>query len=151
LQRAKVEPYPNPTVGPAHAFGVQPGNDQFWFSISFGIPLWDRNQGNIRSAQANVQAAQQTLRTVQNDQLQQVADTLAHYAAAWQLVDRYERDILPNVRQTMRLAQEGYAKGVFDFARYLQAQRAVTEATLDYLDALEDLWTSAAKITGLLQ
>lgn len=151
LQRAKVEPYPNINVGPAYQFGVKPGNEQFWFTITFPIPVWDRNQGNIRSAQADVRNAQETLRTIQNDQLQLVADTLAHYKGARRLVDQYEREILPNLQRTLRLAQEGYAKGVFDFARYLQAQRTVVEANLNYLDALADLWTTAAKVAGLLQ
>lgn len=151
LRRAQVEAYPNVTVGPAAQWGNQPGNDQFWLTITFPIPLWDKNQGNIRAAAANIRDAQASLRTAQNDQLQQVADALSHYQASRQLVDQYEAEILPNLRQTLRLAQEGYTKGVFDFNRYLQAQRTVVETNLNYLDALEEVWTTAAKISGLLQ
>lgn len=153
LQRAEVEPYPNVTVGPAYAFATVPhtGNNQFWFTFNFPIPVWNRNQGNILAAKAEVAAARQNLRAIQNDQLQEVADALAHYQGARQVVERYEQQILPNLRKTLRLAQEGYAKGVFDFSRYLQAQRTIVEANLNYIDALEGVWTSAARVAGLLQ
>ncbi|HEX3152857.1 MAG TPA: TolC family protein [Gemmataceae bacterium] len=151
LQRAEVEPYPNVTLGPALQFGAQPGNDQFWLTVTFPIPVWDRNQGNILSAVANVRDAELSLRVLQNDQLAKVADTLGKYLSARNLVDKYEADILPNVRQAQKLSAEGYAKGVFDFARYLQAQRTVVETNLTYLEALEALWAAAADLAGLLQ
>jgi len=37
--------------------GKLPHSGQFWLSIIFDIPVWDLNQGNIRQAQARVQAA----------------------------------------------------------------------------------------------
>jgi outer membrane protein, heavy metal efflux system len=151
LRRAEVEPYPNVTVGPAYQFGAQPRSDQFLFSVSFPIPVWDRNQGNILAAAANVRDAETSLRVLQNDQLSRVADTLGRYLAARQLVERYEQDILPNVQQAQKLSQEGYAKGVFDFARYLQAQRTVVETNLSYLDALDSLWSAATDVGKLLQ
>jgi cobalt-zinc-cadmium efflux system outer membrane protein len=151
LRRAIVEPFPNVTVGPAYQFGVVPGSDQFWFNITFPIPTWNRNQGNIRSAVANIRDAEQTLKALQNDQLQKVADALSRYLAARQLVESYEKGILPNVSQAQKLSQEGYAKGVFEFARYLQAQRTVIEANLSYVEALESLWSAAAELAGILQ
>src|SRR5262249_56112496 len=33
LRRAEVEPYPNPTLGPAYQIGVIPGNDEFWLNF----------------------------------------------------------------------------------------------------------------------
>ena len=92
-----------------------------------------------------------SLRVLQNDQLSKVADTIGRYLAALQLVEKYERDILGNVKRAQELSQEGYAKGVFEFARYLQAQRTVVETNLNYLDALQSLWSAAADVARLLQ
>ena len=90
-------------------------------------------------------------RVLQNDQLNRVADLLGKHLAARSLVERYEADILPNVRQAQKLSAEGYAKGVFDFARYLQAQRTVVETNRSYTDALNTLWSAAVDLAGLLQ
>ena len=71
--------------------------------------------------------------------------------AARQQVDQFERNIVPNVKRVQELSQEGYAKGVFEFARYLQAQRTVVETNLSYLEALQSLWSAASDLAGLLQ
>ena len=151
LRRAEVEPYPNLTVGPAYQFGPAEGSRQFWLTVTFPIPAWDRNQGNIQAAAANVRDAEAGLRVLQNDQLSRVADALGKYLAARALVERYEAEIMPNVRQAQALAAEGYAKGVFEFARYLQAQRTVVETNRGYTDALNSLWSAAVDLAGLLQ
>jgi cobalt-zinc-cadmium efflux system outer membrane protein len=151
LRRAEVEPCPNPTVGASYQFGFTRGSDAFALTLDFPIPAWDRNQGNILSAVADVQDAEASLRTLQNDQLSKVADALGRYLSARLLVQRYETEILPSVRTAQKLSAEGYAKGVFEFARYLQAQRTVVETTRSYTDALNSLWSAAVDLAGLLQ
>lgn len=151
LRRAEVEPWPNPVMGPAMQYGLNPGNEQFWFYVQCPIPAWDRNQGNIQSAAAGIRTASENLRTIQNDLLRQAAEVLSLHRAARQRVEKYRNEIIPNLRETQQLAQAGYSKGVYDFPRFLQAQRTVVETSKDYVDALEDFWTSAAQISALLQ
>jgi cobalt-zinc-cadmium efflux system outer membrane protein len=151
LRRAQVEPYPNLTIGPAYQFGVVPGNDQFWLNFSFSVPVWDRNQGNIRAAQANLGVALETVRSSRNDLLNQAANLLSQYRSARALVEEYEKSILPRSTEAARLVREGYAKGIVDLATYLQAQRSVIQANSDYVDALQNLWSNAAQVAGLLQ
>jgi outer membrane protein, heavy metal efflux system len=151
LRRAQVEPYPNVTMGASYQAGFTRGSDQFGLTIEFPIPAWDRNQGSIRAATADVRDAEASLRTLQNDQLSKVADALGRYLSARALVERYEAEILPSVRTAQRLSAEGYAKGVFDFARFLQAQRTVVETTRGYTDSLNSLWGAAVDLAGLLQ
>jgi cobalt-zinc-cadmium efflux system outer membrane protein len=151
FRRAEVEPYPNVTIGPVYTFGLTPRSELFGLQVTFPVPVWDRNQGNILSAAADIRNAEMSLRVLQNDQLSKVADTIGRYLAARQQVERFEQNILPNVKRVQELSQEGYAKGVFEFARYLQAQRTVVETSLSYLDALQSLWSAAADLAGLLQ
>ena len=63
----------------------------------------------------------------------------------------HEKTILPNVVQIQKMSQEGYSKGVFEFARYLQSQRSVVEANLSYVEALDAVWSAATDLAGLLQ
>ena len=126
-------------------------SDQFWFNIQFNIPVWDRNQANIRAAPANVGAAQQNLRNVQNNFLNQVANSHSQYQAALAVVRRYEQDILPITRETLQLALKRYQSGETNFLTYLQVQKTMVQANLDYLDALTNLWKNAVDLAGLLQ
>jgi cobalt-zinc-cadmium efflux system outer membrane protein len=153
LQRARVEPYPNVTVGPTYSnnLATAPGTQQFWFTVQFDIPVWDRNQGNIRSTQGDLSDAMASLGALQNDLLAQVEDVLGRYWAARQSEERIRTQILPNARQAQQLVKDGYQKGILDVSTFLQAQRTLSETTLSYIDALTDVWAAAAQIAGLLQ
>jgi cobalt-zinc-cadmium efflux system outer membrane protein len=151
LRRAEVEPVPNPYLGPAYQYGLLPGAEQFWFNIQFDIPVLNRNQGGIRAARGNVRVAEENLRTIRYDLLNQAHNLYSQYQAAREVVRKYETDILPNARKLLRFAQEGFGKGLTDFATFLQVQRGLVTANIEYVDALTNLWNNAAQLAGLLQ
>jgi cobalt-zinc-cadmium efflux system outer membrane protein len=151
LRRAEVEPFPNPYLGPAYQYGLLPGAEQFWFNIQVDIPVLNRNQGGIRAARGNLKAAQENLATIQFNLLNQTHNLFSQYQAAREVVRKFETEILPNTRELLRLAQEGYGKGLTDFATFLQVQRSLVQANSDYVDALMNLWTNAVQLAGLLQ
>ncbi|MBI3463159.1 MAG: TolC family protein [Planctomycetes bacterium] len=101
--------------------------------------------------QAEIGAAVAQLQRLENELSQQVATALGSYRVASQQVARYEQEILPKSRETLRIAQETFALGQIDFLRLLQSQRTLIEANLAYLSAQESRWTAAASIAGLLQ
>ncbi len=153
LRRARVEPYPNLHGGPAYANNLQssPGSQQFWFNIQFDVPLWNRNQGNIRSSEADLADAIASLGVLQNDLLRQVEDVLGRYRAARLSEERLRTQVLPSAIRAQQLVKDGFQKGVLDISTFLQAQRTLSDAMLSYIDALENVWTTAAEIASLLQ
>jgi outer membrane protein, heavy metal efflux system len=156
LQRARVEPYPNPYVGPAVAWGPSSSSSngngsQLWVNMQMAIPVWNLNQGNIRAADANVRDAMASVGVLQNDLLRQTADTLAAYRIARERARRIGEEILPAAIRTQRLVRSSYDVGQLDVSQLLQAQRALTQVNLDYIDALENAWYSGASLSGLLQ
>jgi cobalt-zinc-cadmium efflux system outer membrane protein len=151
LKRAEAEPYPNITIGPGYQYGFNKTQEQYWMTIVFPIPVSDRNQGNIRSARANIRDSTETLGAVQLDLLRKVADSLSTHRGALEQAERYRTQIIPDAREALRLVRSGYRNGVAEFAVYYQAQRTVIDATKDYVDILEKVWTTAADLSGLLQ
>ena len=151
LKRAIAEPYPNINVGPAYQWGLQNGNEQYWLTVTFPIPTWDRNQGGIQSQRAELAASRQNLEAVKLEQLRRVADAFSRNRAVRMQATKYEKEIIPNVRKTLRLAKNGYQMGEYDFPRFLQVQRTFVEVNMAYIDLLETVWTSAAELSGLLQ
>ena len=153
LQRAIVEPFPNVIGmgGYQRQVGDGPTLNQGLFQVTMPMPLWNRNQGNIASAQANITAAVGQYGRVQNELSSRAALALADYRAAGQRVDRYEKEILPRANELLKISQQGYAAGQFDFLRLLQAQRVLLETNLTYVNAQETRWQAAAQIAGLLQ
>ncbi|QVL30098.1 TolC family protein [Telmatocola sphagniphila] len=153
-RRAEIDPYPNPTIGPAYQFGLVPGQqntDQFWLNLSFTIPVWDRNQGNIRAARANVSSSIENIDSIRLTLVNQAENLLSQYLAAKETVDSFEKGILADSKEAARLIKAGLDNGIFDFATYLQIQRTAIQANSDYIDALQNLWTNAAQLSGLMQ
>ena len=151
LQRAEAEPYPNVTLGPAYNYGLTKGSEQYWMNIVFTIPISNRNQGNILSARADVRDAVETLGTVQLDLLRQLADSFSAHRGALAKAEQYRTQVIPDAQEALRLVKSGYDAGLAEFSVYLQAQRTLIDATTDYVDILETVWTSAATVSGLLQ
>lgn len=152
LQRACVEPVPNIDImgGYQRQAGI-PAMDQGLFQVTLAIPLWNKNQGNITTAQASLAGARANLQRVELQLAELSADALSTYQTASQLVDQYEHEILPKARETLELSQGLYAQGQIDFLRLLQSQKTLLDAELAKIDAQEQRWVAAAALAGLLQ
>lgn len=152
LERAVVEPIPNINVMGGYQRQVDfPPQNQGLMQVMLEVPLFDRNQGNIRSARADIASSRAQLRSVELDLATRAAQTIATYRTSQRLVDWYEEYILPKARETVQLTQQLYARGEVNFLSLLQAQRTLTETELAYVDAQAERWTSAVTIADLLQ
>ncbi len=152
LQRATVEPIPNIDImgGYQRQTGI-PAMDQGLFQVTTTIPLWNRNQGNIFAAQAELAGARADLQRVELQLANSAADAVATFQTASQLVSQYDTEILPKARETLELTQNAYKQGQIDFLRLLQSQKTLLEAELARIEAQEQRWVSAAALAGLLQ
>ncbi len=118
--------------------------------VGLPIPIYNRNQGNIRRAQAELTAAQYEVGRVRLALQQRLATVFEQYATASQQVERYTSDILPNAQESLKLVSAGYRQGEFSYLVLLTAQRTYFQTNLAYLDAMRDLRISAAVIEGNL-
>ena len=150
-RRAEVEPFPNVTLSGGYMYQVEGVHNMAIVDLSFPLPLWNRNQGNIFAARADVGRAMHGVRQSQHDVAQQMADGVARYRAAHQQVLRYEQRIMPKASEGVRIIQQGFDTGQFDFQRLLQAQRSLVEADLGYVSSLAERWNAAAELAGLAQ
>jgi cobalt-zinc-cadmium efflux system outer membrane protein len=152
LERAVVEPIPNINVLGGYQRQVDfPPQDQGLMQVMLEVPLFDRNQGNIRSARADIASSRASLRSIELDLATQTAQTIANYRTAQRLVAWYEEYILPKARETVQVTQQLYARGEVSFLSLLQAQRTLTETELAFVEAQADRWTGAVAVADLLQ
>ena len=151
LDRAVVEPHPTFNIMGGYQRQFVGVEHQGIFQVTMTVPLWDRNQGGIRSAQAAVGKAQAEARRVQVELTGQTAAALGRYRTALATVERYQRDILPKSRESLELTQQLFERGVSDLIRILQAQKTLSDVELGYIDAQESRWNAAAELANLLQ
>lgn len=154
LQRAEAQVCPNINFMGGWQYqlsGAGAPLNQGIYQVTFAVPLWNRNQGAIRAAQATVGESRAQYGDVRNQLANAAADAVGRYVSARTLVEAYEGQILPKARETQRLTQQLYGEGQIDFLRLLETQRTFFQANLEYVNAQEDRWNAAADVAGLLQ
>jgi len=151
LRRAEVEPIPNVTVQGGSQYSASSNNFQALVGVYVDVPLWNKNQGNIDSANAAVRRSAAARQVVQQSLTKNIVAAVTRFHAAEKAVATYEDAILPDATESLTIVQEGYAGGQFDLERLVQTQKSFLETNLEYVSALEERLLSAAEIAGLLQ
>lgn len=152
LRREEIEPLPNLTVEGLINWidnGTN-GSGDGGVIASVPVPIWDRNQGNIRAACYEVVAAEHALTRLELDLRARLAPVFERYAAAREQVTRFESKILPAAREALDLTRRLYESGEADFLLLLTAQRSYSETNLRYLDVLRELRLAEVEIDGML-
>ncbi len=132
------------------AYNFASGDTLSTFGVAVPLQLFDRNQGNIQQARAQLNAAHEELRRVRLDLHQRLAVTFHDYTEASAAVQRYRETILPDAREVFQLVNEGYRQGEFSYVQLLTVQKTYYQTHLDFVAALRDLQVNRTRIEGLL-
>lgn len=149
LRRAEVEPIPNLTLSSGYTRQNQNKSSDALFGLSFTLPVWNRNQGGIQAAQAELGSAIQQVTRVENNLTDQIATAYRNFIAARKRADRYRIAILPRAEETNQLSLKAYQGGQFEYLRVLEAQRSLAQSKLEYIRVLGEAWQAASVISGL--
>lgn len=118
-----------------HPLGTQ--NSSSWSLALFGsVPLFNRNQGNIRRAETNVAQTRSELEVINHHLEVEVDQSLAEYQASLDAVQRIERTILPRSRRIRDASLNLLRQGESSALDYLNAQREYNDVVRQYRDAL---------------
>jgi cobalt-zinc-cadmium efflux system outer membrane protein len=150
VQRAEADPIPNLTVSTGYTRQNQNKSNDWTVGVGLPVPVWNRNEGNILAAKAQLGEAVATVGQTQNHLVNRIAGSFGAYTAARRRAERYKADIVPKTRETYDLALKAYRGGQFEYLRVLQAQRAVAEANLEYLRSLGEMWRAASEVAGFM-
>ena len=104
--------------------------------VTVPLPIYNRNQGNIRRAQVNVQQTRIELLALEEQVANDVRRAREQYVVSRASVDRIERDLLPASRQVLNTAETLYKSGQENLALYLNAQRDYNDIVRQYRDTL---------------
>jgi len=118
--------------------------------VGLPLPLFNRNQGNIVTAQAELIAARREVERVGLDLRNRFAVAFGELVNARRQVDAYANTILPNGEESLRLFRLGVREGEFGYLTLLTAQRTYFHDNLEYLDGLQEFWARAVELDGML-
>ena len=120
----------------------------FVASVSFPIPAFDQNRGNITAAQAELQAAEARLNAARLDAEATIRSSTARLAAS-QVRVAAAAEAESTGQEAYRLTRLGYQAGKLPLIEVLNARRAVSEAALQSLTASVDRLNAEAELARL--
>lgn len=116
---------------------------QTFASASIDLPLWNRNQGNIAAANAEIARARLEVTRTQLA-LRQRAEPLAQsYQTARFTADRYRTELIPRAQRAYELYLAKYKSMAMAYPQVLVSQRTLFQLQIGYLSALHDQWAAA--------
>lgn len=107
-------------------------------TLSFPLPLWNRNQAAIASAQFTATQAQKQLEAVELKTEMQIRQALRMYRGAGERVLHYQSGILQDAHVVLEAKRFSYQRGQSPLLELLDAQRRTYEVRARYNDALAD-------------
>lgn len=100
------------------------------------VPVFNRNQGNIRRAEINVAQTQNELAGLERQVETEVERAYAEYIASRDVLQKLEKEILPRSRRMREGALKLLEQGETDALAFLAAQREHNDVIRQYRDAL---------------
>ena len=147
FEQAQAIPDPSFSVG-VRDFR-ESGDQAFMFGVSFPIPIFNQNSGNIAKAQAQVIQAESDVRLAELLLEQQLVESWHDWNSAYSEATKLKSQLLPVAERAFKLARSGYAKGKFPYLEVLDAQRTLFDARAQYYNSLKRYHTSRANVERL--
>jgi len=157
LTRAKREPIPDIQLRGGMEYNHETlGSVPFakgWEGIAevgVQIPVFNRNQGNLGAARAEIDRAVLEKKRVELTLRERAASVVDQYANARLMATEYREEMLPLARKAYGLMVDKYGQMLASYPRVLATQRKLYELQIEYIAALEGVWTNGIALQGYL-
>jgi cobalt-zinc-cadmium efflux system outer membrane protein len=156
LARARAERYPDLEIEagvrkPRGNSASRETDDREAFAdIGFRIPLFNRNQGGIAAAEAELARAGLEEQRVRLTLEARFAETFGRYRQASQRAETYRNGVLDRSRLAYRQYLEQYQQMMAAYPQVLITERTLIQTEEDYVDSLARAWDAAVSLQTLL-
>jgi cobalt-zinc-cadmium efflux system outer membrane protein len=157
LKRNKREAVPdlNLRAGEQQNFEDLPGTSKSVGAQSFAtatiqIPLFNRNQGNVDAAKAELERDQQEVSRVKLALAQSAQPLLQQYLTTKLEAERYRTQMIPRAQRAYELYLHKYQSMAAAYPEVIISQRTLFQLQESYVQSLGELWTSAVQLQNYL-
>jgi cobalt-zinc-cadmium efflux system outer membrane protein len=111
--------------------------------VGIELPLWNRNQGNLQAAEAELDQAREEITRTQLSLRQQAEVLVQNYLSAKLEAERYRTALLPRARRAYELYLDKYQNMAQAYPQVIVSQRTLFELEVRYIDSLDRIWQNA--------
>jgi len=123
------------------------GQDAWMIPIKFTIPLWqNRIVPAVNEARENLRASRARLKDAENLSVYEVKNAFYRFTASKEIVDLYEKVLLPQAELALRSEIAGYETDKTNFIDLIDRERVYLNAQIAYHQALADSLKSFAAL-----
>jgi len=150
IQSEKAEAIPDLDLGA----GLKRSNIQrntFQVGLSIPLPIFNRNQGNIKSAILELEQAQLELKRIESQLKTDVSNFQAQLENLVSEITIIDDDIIPEAQNAYTIITDGYLNGRFTYLDVVNSQEMWFQSREQYVNALKDYHTNLFeldRITG---
>jgi cobalt-zinc-cadmium efflux system outer membrane protein len=152
LDVARAGRMPDVSLAAGAAWSAVDDGATFLLSVSVPLQLFDRNQGAIREANANLRQAAAERRALETELRAALVAVHQDFSTVQQEILSLAGELLPEAGKAMEAAREAYAQGKTGYLEVLDAQQTLFAAQMQYVEALatcHDALAAAERLTGL--
>ena len=157
LARAKREPIPDLQLRGGLEYNNEPlGTVPYavgWeglAEVGVQIPIFNRNQGNVAADAAALDRANLEKQRIALTLRDRAASAVDEYSSARLTALAYRDEILPRAKKAYTLLVEKYGLMLAANPHVLESQRKLFSLQTEYINALQNLWTTGLAIQGFL-
>lgn len=151
VQRERVQPVPDIRVTASTGYNFETQNAVAGqVQIGLNVPLWDRNQGTIMQARADLARSQAEVRRLELVLQQRLADQFRRYRTASLATKLYREANIPKVTKAYEIQLDMYKKRRVAWPEVVELQRNLFHVKSEYTRTVLDLRNTEVAITGLL-
>lgn len=150
LQRERVEWVPDIVARGGSGYNFDAKETVAVAGVSIELPVFDRNQGTIRQAQADLMRQQEEIRRIELDLQRRLASTYQQYLTSLQIATEYDRVIIPEARMAYEELLESYKDNRVDWPDVLSAQHDLFDARLTQIQQLEMVRQNEVLVRGFM-
>ncbi|MEW6657303.1 MAG: TolC family protein [Thermodesulfobacteriota bacterium] len=114
--------------------------------ISIPLPLWNRKGGEVDKAAAARRQAESELSLTRQELEVKLAGQYSLYMVARRQVVSFQKNILPQAAESLRLAEFTYRQGETGLLELLDSRRVYRATEQDYYKALLEYWLARAEL-----
>lgn len=149
LRLEKAQAIPDPTLSLGVRDFRESREQAMLVGVSIPIPVFDRNQGNIARAGADVLQAEQEARKAGLEAEQALHEAWQDWQSAHAEAIELQKRIIPSAEEALKLSRQGYERGRFSFLEVLNAQRTLAEAQEQQVNAEQRQLNAKATVERL--
>ncbi len=150
LGLAKALGRPDPTIGVGYRRLHDANDNAIIAGVSFPLPLFDRNKGNVQALAAQVEEASAALKSSEFHLRAELTDLWTQLGAQTQEVGELRDHVLPAIQQSLEQIDQAYRLGRQPYINVLDAQRTQAEIQSRLVEVMVRRAQTQAAIEGLI-